>query len=127
MASLTPVLAYERIHADAAGESHFGPVAIETVPRQFAPPAPAFNVSAFGQASRYGFLLLPCGWRGELHPSPIRMWIVLLSSEMEFEASDGQRRSLGAGSALLLEDVTGKGHLSRVTGNAAASMLVVEV
>lgn len=124
---MSSALAYARLYVDAAGESHFEPVAIETFPRTFAPPAPPFNVSEFAPASRYGFLQVPAGWIGERHPSPMRMWIFILSSEMEFEASDGQRQAASPGSALLLEDIAGKGHRSRVVGSATATLAVVEL
>ena len=64
---------------------------------------------------------------GELHPSPLRMWIFVLSSDMEFEAGDGEKRRLGPGSALLLEDTVGMGHRSRVLGDVEAVLAVVHV
>ncbi|MGN5479259.1 hypothetical protein ACTMU2_26870 [Cupriavidus basilensis] len=56
----------------------------------------------------------------------MRMWIIMLDGEMEFEASDGERRSLVPGSALLLEDTTGKGHRGRVVGGLVATLAMVE-
>jgi len=122
-----PPLAYTRLYADSAGESHFEPVPIETYTRLFAPPAPPFNVSEFVPASGVGFVRVPGDWIGDLHPSPFRMWVFVLSGEIEFEASDGQRASVRTGSGLLLEDVSGKGHVSRVIGGAAATLAVVEL
>jgi hypothetical protein len=120
-------LAFERLYADAAGESHFAPLSIAITERLFAPPARAFWVSPLAQAAQQGFLLVPAGWIGALHPSPIRMWIFVLAGAMVFEASDGERRPLSAGSALLLEDTTGKGHLSKVVGAADATLAVVQL
>ncbi|WP_051974962.1 hypothetical protein [Cupriavidus necator] len=126
-ATQRPPLAFERLYADAAGESHFGPVAIGITERLFAPPARPFWVSPLAEAARQGFLLVPAGWVGELHPSPLRMWIFLLGGAMEFAASDGERRHLSAGSALLLEDTTGKGHCSKVVGAGNATLAVVQL
>ncbi|MDQ0143148.1 cupin domain-containing protein [Cupriavidus necator] len=120
-------LAFERLYADAAGESHFAPLAIAITERQFAPPARAFWVSPLEEAARQGFLVVPAGWVGALHPSPLRMWIFVLGGAMEFEASDGERRALPTGSALLLEDTTGKGHASKVVGTADAMLAVVQL
>jgi hypothetical protein len=120
-------LTYLRLYADAAGVSHFAPIEIELVTRPFAPPAPPFGVSALAPASHHGFLQLPSGWVGDLHPSPIHMWIVVLSGAMEFEAGDGERHRIVPGSALLLEDTTGDGHRSRVVGQDAAVLTVVHV
>ncbi|TDF64371.1 cupin domain-containing protein [Cupriavidus sp. L7L] len=122
-----PPLAFERLYADADGESHFGPVSVAITERLFAPPARAFWVSPLADAARQGFLLVPAGWVGTLHPSPIRMWIFVLAGAMEFEASDGERRPLAPGSALLLEDTTGKGHVSRVIGTDDATLAAVQL
>lgn len=120
-------LSHTRLYADSAGESHFADFSITLFDRSFAPPAPPFYVSEFGPATQHAFLQVPGGWIGELHPSPIRMWIFLLAGEMAFEASDGEVRRVGAGSALLLEDTTGKGHQSRVLGEAPATLAVVQL
>ncbi|MGH8790668.1 MAG: cupin domain-containing protein [Cupriavidus necator] len=122
-----PPLAFERLYADAAGESHFAPLSVAITERLFAPPARAFWVSPLDEAARQGFLLVPAGWVGALHPSPLRMWIFVLAGAMEFEASDGERRPLSAGSALLLEDTTGKGHVSKVISTADATLAVVQL
>jgi hypothetical protein len=74
-----------------------------------------------------GFLRVPKGWIGELHPSPVRMWIFFLSGEMEFEASDGEIRLGVPGKAILLEDTTGKDHSSRVIGKSDAVLAIVQV
>jgi hypothetical protein len=121
------MLSYLRLYSDDTGISHFAPVDIEVFPRDFAPPAAPFSVSALEPASRHGFLCLPSGWVGELHPSPIRMWIVVLSGEMEFEAGDGAKYRILPGSTLLLEDTCGRGHCSRVIGAGAATLAVVHV
>lgn len=124
---MSNTLTYFRLYPDQGGVSHFEPIDIEVVSREFAPPAAPFSVSELEPASRHGFLYLPSGWVGELHPSPIRMWIVVLSGEMEFEAGDGAKQRIVPGSVLLLEDTTGMGHCSRVLGAGAAVLSVVHV
>ena len=124
---MASALSFSRLFSDALGESHFASVNVELVTRDFAPPAPSFDVSDFAAATRYGFLRAPSGWVGDLHPSPMRMWVFILSGEIEFETSDGERRRVAAGSAILLEDTTGKGHQSRVIGDAPTLLAVVQV
>ena len=124
---MSNALTYLRLYPDEAGVSHFAAFTVEVSPLEFAPPAPAFSVSAFAPAFRYGFLHLPSAWVGELHPSPLRMWIIVLSGEMEFEAGDGEQHRIVPGSALLLEDTVGSGHRSRVLGHGAAVLAVVHV
>lgn len=40
-----------------------------------------------------------------------------LSGTIEVTVSDGEVRVFGAGSALLLEDIRGKGHFTKVVGD----------
>ncbi|MBP0595059.1 cupin domain-containing protein [Paraburkholderia sp. LEh10] len=120
-------LTFSQLFSDTIGESHFGSVNLQLVTRNFAPPADPFDVSDFAAATRYGFLRAPSGWVGDLHPSPMSMWVFVLSGEVEFEASDGERRRVAAGGAILLEDTTGKGHQSRVIGDVPAVLAVVQV
>jgi hypothetical protein len=124
---MSNTLRFLRLYSDDAGISHFAPIDIEVASREFAPPAAAFGVSALEPASRHGFLSLPAGWVGELHPSPIRMWVVVLSGEMEFEAGDGAKHRIAPGDSLLLDDTTGMGHGSRVLGFDAAVLSVVHI
>jgi len=120
-------LAFARLYSDEAGESHFRSLPVSIREREFAPPTPPFMVSSLMEAVRYGFLVMPAGWSGELHPSPLRMWVFLLEGEMEFEASDGRVHPLTVGNGLLLEDITGKGHRSRVIGGTPATLALVEL
>ena len=62
-----------------------------------------------------------------MHPSPLRMWIFVLSGEMEFEAGDGERRKISPGTALLLEDTSGIGHASRVLGSSTVALAAVHM
>jgi hypothetical protein len=124
---MSNTVTYLRFYPDAAGISHFATIDIGLVIREFAPPAPPFWVSELAPASRHGFLQLPSGWVGDLHPSPIRMWIFVLSGEMEFEAGDGEQKRITPGSALFLEDTEGFGHRSRVLGEAGAVLAVVHI
>ncbi|HSN22211.1 MAG TPA: hypothetical protein VLS49_16125 [Usitatibacter sp.] len=118
---------YVRLVPDSSGESHFVPLEIDVTMRSFAPPAPPFGVSEPMPASQCGFLVVPPGFLGELHPSPTRMWIFFLRGEMDFEASDGERRRCVPGDAILLEDTTGKGHSSRVIGESPAVLAAVRL
>ena len=124
---MTSKLLFSRLVADADGSSHFEPVDIPVTLQDFAPPAQPFSVSALAPASQCGFLHLPAGWVGEMHPSPIRMWIFVLAGEMLFEAANGQQRHIVPGHALLLEDTAGRGHVSRVLGNLPATLAAVRL
>jgi len=121
------VVKFVRLHADGRGESHMDPEEIAIASSGFAPPAPPLGVSSMEPAAGWRFLQLPTGWIGEGHPSPRRMWIFCLDGEMDFEASDGTVLRVVHGSAILLEDTTGKGHRSRVVGDRDALLVAVQL
>lgn len=50
------------------------------------------------------------------HPAPRRQYIVNLDAAVEITASDGEKRVIGAGEVILVEDTSGKGHLSKAVG-----------
>jgi hypothetical protein len=124
---MTGPLSFIRLRGDANGGSHFENLAIDLYRRDFAPPATPFGVSEFTPASQCGFLRLPPGWVGDMHPSPMRMWVFFLAGQMEFETSNGEKRRCGPGTAMLLEDIAGRGHRSRVTGDADAVLAAVRL
>jgi uncharacterized cupin superfamily protein len=59
------------------------------------------------------------------HNAPRRQFVVNLTGAVEIVASDGESRSLGAGTVLRAEDVTGKGHLSRNAGEGERLSLFI--
>jgi hypothetical protein len=120
-------LSFPRLYANTDGGSQFNSVLVSFTLQNFAPPASPFSVSPLTAATHTGFLHLPIGWVGEMHPSPIRMWIFVLQGEMHFEASNGDSHKIAAGSAVLLEDTVGVGHFSKVTGSEAAILAVVRL
>ena len=118
---------YHRIYADARGDSHFDTVTVEQRLAQAAPPAAPFYVSGDGPASMYRFYSFEPGWIGELHPAPARQFLALMSGAVEMETTDGTVRRLGPGDLVLLEDTSGRGHVTRNTGDEYATFLVVPV
>ena len=61
------------------------------------------------------------GW----HPAPRRQYVINLDGAMQITASDGEVRTIGTGEVLLVEDTSGKGHLSKaVAGKMRRSIYV---
>jgi hypothetical protein len=117
---------YVRLFADERGESHFAEVDVDLEPAEFAPPAPLLHFAALFPATRCGFLCAPPEWDGGIpHPTPRRQLMGNLRGEYEVTASDGAVRRFPAGSVLLLEDTTGKGHASRIVSDE--DVLIVAV
>lgn len=118
---------YTRVYTDENDETHFEDVEIELLPVDFAPPAPALNLSALTEAKKFGYVNAPAGWYGDWHPTPKRQVFVYISGEIEATVSDGEVRVFGPGCVTLLEDTTGKGHTSRVVGDQEVLCVVIQL
>ena len=119
-------VSYVRLFADEQGESHFEEVDVELEAVDFAPPAPPLHVASLFPAARCGFVGAPADWDGQVpHPAPRRQLFCNLRGEYEVTASDGVTRCFPAGSVLLLEDTTGKGHATRITGDEDVLLVAV--
>ena len=51
------------------------------------------------------------------HNAPRRQYVITLSGNGEIEVAGGKKFAVGPGHIDLVEDTTGKGHITRVTGN----------
>jgi quercetin dioxygenase-like cupin family protein len=118
---------YTRIYCDVDGESHFEDVYVEVAPVDFAPPASPLNLAAPLEAERAVLCEFPAEWFGDWHPTPRRQFIFQMSGELEVQVSDGEIRRFSAGSLGLLEDTSGKGHLTRVVGNSGVDAVFVQL
>ncbi|MDD1653409.1 MAG: cupin domain-containing protein [Methanomicrobiales archaeon] len=118
---------YHRIYVDASGDSHFDVVTVTQRLARAAPPAAPFYVSEDRPASKYRFYTFEPGWIGELHPAPARQFLALMSGAVEMETTDGTVRRFEPGDLVLLEDTSGRGHLTRNIGDGYATFLVVPV
>jgi hypothetical protein len=107
---------YVRLKADSAGKSHFEQVTLDLNEADYRPPAPMLFVSHSYRADGLQFVRLPSGWAGEsIHP-PKAQFLICLKGHLEVTASDGDKRTFGPGDSVLMEDVSGKGHRTRVKG-----------
>jgi hypothetical protein len=50
----------------------------------------------------------------EWHTAPRRQFAINMTGTLEVEISDGSRHRIGQGDLVFIEDVTGKGHVTRV-------------
>ena len=102
-----------RIYADSEGLSHFEDVDIELGLVEYAPPAPALDVSGPFEVSRAVLCSFPTGWYGDWHPTPRRQLYLHLTGRLEVQVADGESRRLEPGAIVLVEDVSGRGHTTR--------------
>lgn len=118
-------VAYDRVFTQD-GASRVEKCCLPLLSRDFAPPAPAFEVSDALHAESCRVFRLPPGWRGDWHPTPIRQWLFILSGFASIEVSDGSAIAAAAGSIVLLEDTDGVGHRTSVSGPDAVVMAAVQ-
>ena len=69
----------------------------------------------------------PPGRVVDWHPAPRRQYVITLSGQGEIELEDGKKIRLGPGSINLAEDLTGKGHITRVIGNEDRVTIAIPV
>ncbi|HUN57046.1 MAG TPA: hypothetical protein VMU41_02950 [Candidatus Binataceae bacterium] len=113
-----------RFFATAEGESRFEEVEIPiTDPRRDEFGFVMHQSGAFTSPS-IRFVELPVGLDQGWHHAPARQIVVLLKGTMEVGTSDGQKRQWSAGTAVIADDLTGKGHVTRVIEGPALVMFV---
>jgi len=118
---------FTRLHSDASGQSHFEDHEIDLELVDYAPGLPPLGLSSMSSAHSARFMNAPAGWSSDWHQSAARNLFIVLSGEWEVTASDGETRRFGPGSVLLVEDMTGKGHTSRVTSDVDSLAVMIEL
>ena len=96
------------LYVDDKGESHFRDIEVEWVET-----TPGGKLSKRLPATGIIFRQVPPTYDLDWHPAPRRQYIINLDAGVQITASDGEARVIGAGEIVLVEDTTGKGHLSK--------------
>jgi hypothetical protein len=137
-AAATRVLSFTHLWADANGVSHFrdetlsfeaatpeNPVAGTSSP---ANPDPQALVSLpLRGATGATFLYLKRAAVEDWHRAPRRMFLIAVQGMSEVTAGDGEVRRFGLGSIVLMDDLTGKGHITRAVGEVDHIALTIPV
>jgi hypothetical protein len=96
-----------RIYADADGSSHVQELPISTKPgkirRTEMAPVTGFSYADYTASSLEDW-----------HRTPARQFSISMSGEIEVEVSNGKKQSIHAGDIVFLEDLQGKGHITRI-------------
>ena len=110
------------LYADKNGESHWRDVEVE-----YTEATRAGRLSAKKPATGVIFREVPPDYDLDWHPAPRRQYIVNLDAGVEITASDGEKRRIGAGEIILVEDTWGKGHLSKAVDGKVRHCLFIPV
>jgi hypothetical protein len=115
---------YIRLHVGKDGKTHFEDATLKLDEADYRPPAPLMFVSHAYQTDGLQFIRLPSGWAAEaIHP-PKKQFLICLKGTIEVTVSDGEMRSFGPGDRILMEDVEGDGHATRVRGDECLAAVI---
>ena len=110
------------LYTDESGESHFRDIEIEWVEEtrggKLSRRLPAVGII---------FRQVPPDYDLDWHPAPRRQYIINLDAGVEITASDGECRVITAGEVILVEDTSGKGHLSKALDGQLRHCIFVPV
>lgn len=118
---------YAILYSNNDGSSHFRDAKIDFELVNFAPPAPLVGLSSYIPVSQMVFFRLPAGWFGDWHCPPKKQFFCCLTGEVELTASDGEKRSFRSSDIFLLEDITGKGHQTKVSSKDEFTAAIVQL
>jgi hypothetical protein len=132
------VLSFTHLWADANGVSHFRDEKLSfeaatpenptagTASRTNPDPQALVALPLRG-ATGATFLYLKRAAVEDWHRAPRRMYLIAVQGMSEVTAGDGQVRRFGLGSILLMDDLTGKGHITRAVGDVDHIALTIPV
>lgn len=108
------------LYTDEHGESHFGDLDIELGEAGL-----GGYLSKMLPATGIVFREVPPTYDLDWHCAPRRQYIINLDNGVQITASDGDSRVIGAGEVILVEDTTGKGHLSKAINDRPRKCIFV--
>jgi len=110
-----------------AGESHFEDIEVGLFATDYVSSASLIELSIPTPAVQARFMNARAGWSSDWHALSARALFFVLTGAWEVSASDGESRRFGVGSVLLVEDVRGKGHSSRVVSDESSLAAMIEL
>lgn len=110
------------LYEDENGESHWRDIDVEFVEQRN-----ASRISARLPAAGIIFRETSGDYDLTWHSAPRRQYIINLDAGVKITASDGEAREIGAGEVILVEDISGKGHLSQSIGGKMRHSIFVPI
>ena len=105
-----------RVYSGADGQSHLAEVQLAMKPFRDAEGAHGEG-TPMQAATGIAFRAAPPGYVLDWHCAPRRQYSISLSGTAEIEVGDGTIARVEAGDVVLAEDLTGRGHVTRVIGD----------
>ena len=95
-----------RLYTGADGQTHIEELDLASHP----------ELTTLQAAKGIVFRTTQPGYFSDWHNAPRRQFVITLSGEVEIGLGDGSKHRFGPGHVTLAEDLTGKGHTTRVVG-----------
>jgi quercetin dioxygenase-like cupin family protein len=110
------------LYEDANGESHFRDIEVE-----WAQESPSGKISKRMPATGIMVFEITANFEATWHPAPRRQYVISLGGAVDITASDGETRHIAPGEIVLVEDTTGKGHITKSSGSTPRHTLFVPI
>jgi quercetin dioxygenase-like cupin family protein len=110
------------LYEDDDGQSHFRDIDVEWVEE-----GPGGQLSERLPATGIIFRKVQPTYELDWHSAPRRQYIINLDAGVQITASDGEARIIGAGEVILVEDISGKGHLSKAIDSQVRHCIFVPI
>ena len=111
-----PMAKMWRVYSGADGESHVAELPLTLKPFRDVEGAHGEG-TPMQAAAGIAFRVAPPGYVLDWHCAPRRQYSISLSGTAEIEVGDGTIVRVEAGDVVLAEDLTGRGHVTRVVGD----------
>jgi quercetin dioxygenase-like cupin family protein len=116
---------YVKVVPTPDGGSAFEDAEFEQVERSIGEDIPPVLASAPQPVSAAVFVTSPAHLDVmDPHQAPARQFVIVLEGELEAETTDGQTRRFGPGEIALVEDTTGRGHISRILKHPTSLVMI---
>jgi quercetin dioxygenase-like cupin family protein len=100
------------VYEDANGESRFRDIDVD-----WAEETPTGKLSKRLPATGIMIRETTMDFEDSWHRAPRRQYVISLAGGVSITTSDGETRHIGVGEIVLVEDTTGKGHITKSTGS----------
>jgi quercetin dioxygenase-like cupin family protein len=122
-----PALAYLHLYVDAQGVSHFRKEELVSRTLSVEGVAEPLSTYQFAGAKSATLVWLKRGAVEDWHKAPRRQFLLGVQGGAEVTAGDGVVKRVMPGTIMLMDDTSGKGHITKTLGNADHIALVIPV
>lgn len=120
-------LVFQHLYTGVDGETHFAERQFAFEHRQDIEGRGGITISELKEVKGAAIYRLKQGMVEDWHTAPRKQFGFVIQGQADITASDGQVLRLAPGSIILIDDVTGKGHITASVGEDDHIVLMVPV